>query len=151
MNTLFSTAKEQDGQILEMPFLAFNYKHPSDGLPLLQEWLNTAQDIFSLGYEGMREPMEITVAGDGAPGFASANVSKGLGRISILWFGVLFTYFKLRESMSDEMKADFKRWEGGDNLHRLLRNKNLKVQKVMVSLKPSPFNSFMDIEILNMG
>lgn len=102
-------SKDGDSSIVQLPFLCFTYHQPSDGLPLIQEWLNTAQDIYHGGYEATREPMEV-VATDESLAFGTVSVSKGLGRMSILWFGVLFSYFKLKDGMLDDVKADFKRW-----------------------------------------
>lgn len=62
------------------------------------------------GYEGAREPLEI-YSKDSKVGFLSISVSKGLGRLSIIWFAVLVSYFKLRERLVDdsEIKDDFRR------------------------------------------
>lgn len=81
---------------------------PPDGLPLYQEWLNTCQDLVRAGYESAREPIELCHSDpDGKVTFLSLKVCKGLGRVSIIWFAVLFSYFKLRDSMTSAMKDDF--------------------------------------------
>lgn len=39
------------------------------------------------------------------------TVVKGAGRCSMIWFGILFTYFKLREVMTEAEIEDFRRWD----------------------------------------
>ena len=101
---------DAEGCQVDVPLLAIWYTRPADGLPLLQDWLNTALDVFHAGYEGMREPMEVRMRGDREKGqldFGTILVSKGLGRLSIILFGILFTYLKLKDQMNDEIRLDF--------------------------------------------
>ena len=89
-----------------------SYQRPSDGLPLLHDWTSNALDIYSNGFENFRESVEIRFTGDSLPdrfGYGDAIPVKGLGKISILFFGLLFTYMKLRESLTPEETMDFRR------------------------------------------
>ena len=64
-------------QAMEVPLFVMWYKQPSDGLPLLQSWLNTASDIFFGGYDTWREPMECKLRAPRKPGDALAVVTGG--------------------------------------------------------------------------
>lgn len=100
---------------LELPLLAFNVKVPTDGLPILTDWICHAQSIWTTGYEGWREGLEFKPLSDlaGRPlAYHSVEVTKGNGRISILWFTVLYAYLKLRNNMTDEAQEQFKTWLG---------------------------------------
>lgn len=93
----------------------------SDGLPLLQDWLGTAHDVYHLGYEGWRESIEVRVCEDDLLGKGMENSclvpSKGFGRSSVLLFGVLFTFHKLKDQLSSEEVADFARRAGFPNAY----------------------------------
>lgn len=98
----------------EIPILAFLPTTPSDGLPMLADWLSTAQSIWGLGYEGFRESIEFKPLGlesAGKPmGFASLEVVKGCGRASILLFSCFYTYIVLKRGLSEEETEDFRKW-----------------------------------------
>lgn len=97
---------------MHVPFLALSYRKPVEGLPPLQAWINTALDLFHLGYETWREPLECRLKPGQEPGkplgFCSLQVTKGLGRLSIMYFGLLWTFFKKNELTMEETQ-DFKR------------------------------------------
>ena len=65
------------------------------------------------GFESWREVMEAKTSENIHDGsklkFGSMYVTKGLGRLSIILFGIVWTYCKLRDAMSDEMQTDFRR------------------------------------------
>ena len=101
-------------QSLRLPVLSLHFRTPSDGLPLLQSWLETAHDIFTSGFEGWREPIEVVCRETSQLGhevkFAAVLPTKGLGRVSILLFGILYTFLELKDKVtSDELRNDFKR------------------------------------------
>ena len=107
----------QDGEdnLIDAPALAFSYALPVDGRPLLHAWLATAKDIYHRGFESWREPIEAksVLSFDKTPGnpfdMGCLLATKGLGRISIILFGLTFTYLKLRASMTGEELVDFRR------------------------------------------
>ena len=98
-------------ELVSIPLLAFLYTRPVDGLPLLHSWLATGKDIWFRGYESWREIVEVQPAAESDPdtpySFGSVGLVKGMGRISMLLFGLLWTYLKLRDSMTEEMQIDF--------------------------------------------
>ena len=98
---------------MRLPFLAISYQLPSDGLPHYPHWLNTATDVYQAGYESKREPFEVRIKKrpDGSTSMLRVTVVKGVGRCSVIWFAILFTYFKLREVMTPEEMEDFRRWD----------------------------------------
>lgn len=97
---------------LEIPVLAFAPKTPSDGLPILADWMGNALSIWSIGYEPHREGLEVKPLfpsqGGHAMGFGCLEAAKGTGRISILLFTVTYTYLKLKNSLSAEELEEFK-------------------------------------------
>ncbi|CAJ1344536.1 unnamed protein product [Effrenium voratum] len=104
------------GTFLEIPLLAMWYTRPADGLPLLQDWLGTAADIFNNGFEALREPMEVKLRGQiQATGglqlsFGALVPTKGVGRTSIILFAVVYSFLVLKDGMSVDELADFVRW-----------------------------------------
>lgn len=115
----------------QLPVMALRYVRPSDGLPLLQDWISNSLDIFSNGFESARETIEIKPAGESWPvsalEFGGAVVCKGLGKTSIVFFGLLWTYIRLRENLSEVETQDFRRlgWKG--RLSGILKWKGSKV------------------------
>lgn len=92
--------------------MALNFQKPVDGLPIFHNWVSTAQDIFNRGFENWREIMEAKVADGAEPGnpmnFMTVVPVKGLGRVSILLWGVMWTYLN-KDSMDIDEKEDFQR------------------------------------------
>ena len=111
--TLFCQDQPKHGESLRLPFLAISYQLPSDGLPHYPHWLNTATEVYQAGYESKREPFEVRIKKrpDGSTSMLRVTVVKGVGRCSVIWFAILFTYFKLREVMTPEEMEDFRRWD----------------------------------------
>ncbi|CAK9002907.1 unnamed protein product [Durusdinium trenchii] len=97
---------------LQVPLLGLWYRKPVDGFPPLQGWKNTALDLIRGGYESWREPMECKLKSGhthGAPiDFGALQVVKGLGRLSVLYFAVLWTFFN-KNDLTPEQLADFER------------------------------------------
>ena len=109
----------QDPELNELvPFavslLSIALEKPEDGLPILEDWATTARDIYAIGFEGHRETIELRLhnkemkKGD-ALGFACLLPNKGIGRISMLWFGLLWTWKKLSQDLTDDQTRDFGR------------------------------------------
>lgn len=96
-------------------------------------------DIYSHGFEKFRESVEVKYCGSGGSAleFASLVPVKGLGKVSILFFGLLWTYVKLRDSLSKEELEDFQR-RPPISKGRLWYSWESNMSKVMVWLKPSP-------------
>jgi len=74
---------------------------------MLGDWMGTASFIWALKYEGWREPFEIKgvegVATGGEPlSYASLEVVKGCGRLSVLMFSLFYTYLHLKNMLTDE-------------------------------------------------
>ena len=133
-----ASQEAQEGRSFELPLLGLCYRRPTEGLPLLQDWVSNARDIFTHGYEGHRESIEVRHSSDMWPEvleYGSTIPVKGLGKVSILFFGLVFTYLRLRDSLTEAELQDFKRL---DQKGRLWISCKFKVAKVMVSLKPSP-------------
>lgn len=105
--------EDTQDQPLQVPLMAFAVRMPADGLPVLTDWHNTAASIWSTGFEGWREPCEIKAMQEcqlGKPmSFGSVEAAKGQGRLSALYFGILYTYLKLKDMLSEEETADFTR------------------------------------------
>lgn len=112
-----------DSQTLSIPVVCLWVVKPTDGLPLLQDWLGTAHDIVYSGYEGWREPLEVIAPTCelGKPlQQGSLVVTKGVGRASVLLFAIIFTFKELK--MSECETADFARlgWVIESNFFTLL-------------------------------
>lgn len=105
----------EEGKTFELPLLALCYRRPSEGLPLLQDWVSNARDIFSHGYERHRESIEVRHSSDMWPevvDYGSVIPVKGLGKISMLLFGLVFTYVNMRDSLTEAELGDFLRLAG---------------------------------------
>lgn len=115
------TAAEASGtaQTLNPPILSLNLVQPSDGLPLLQDWLLTAGDIYRGGYEGWRETIECRLDDPSCKGkavrYCCLTPTKGVCRSTILIFALTFTFLKLKDMMSEEETADFARPAMGEH------------------------------------
>ena len=109
---LHLSAKDQaDMQALAASCLLLEVDKPSEGWPLLTDWLRTAGDVWCLGYEAHRAPIEVrpleNVLGlEMKP--ASLVPTKGVGRATVILFGICYTYCKMRD-MEDPELEDFKR------------------------------------------
>jgi len=98
-------------QALAASCLLLEVDKPSEGWPLLTDWLRTAGDVWCLGYEAHRAPIEVrpleNVLGlEMKP--ASLVPTKGVGRATVILFGICYTYCKMRDMEDPELK-DFKR------------------------------------------
>ena len=87
---------------------------PEDGWPILDDWAALAKDIFVNNYESHRESVELKIKNQSlnhgdplVPLCFEAN--KGSSRISVLWFGLLWTYLKLSPTMNADMTSEFVR------------------------------------------
>ena len=105
--------------MVSLPITSFSFQRPRDGLPLLHSWLATLKAITFEGFETWREVLEIKVLtlaseSSGIKGVQSVRAVKGIGRVSILLFAVLYTYRSLREKMEQDpaLMADFGRLGG---------------------------------------
>ena len=128
----------QEGKTFELPLLALCYRRPTEGLPLLQDWVSNARDIFHHGFEAHRESIEVRHSLDMWPEvveYGSVLPVKGLGKISMVLFGLVFTYVNLRSFLTEAELGDFIRLALKG---RLWISCKLKGVKVMVSLEPSP-------------
>ena len=82
---------------------------PSEGLPLLTDWLRVAQDLWH-GYESWREPIEVRTTELRAQQRPLILVPvKGVGRASMICFAVAYTFMRLKDTLSDDQLFDFKR------------------------------------------
>ena len=112
-------SQAKHGSSVVVPALALWYELPSDGWPHLTSWLATAKEIYMAGFESLREPFEVKLRED-TGGMAKLIVTKGVGRASIILFGILYTYLEFAADLTAEEMKDFCRpmgfvW-GGDNL-----------------------------------
>lgn len=98
-------------QVAKVPLLSISLTKPSDGLPLYQSWVNVASDVYYSGYESWRGVIEVKAFE--SPGsqldFHSLQATKGLGRLSVIYFGILRTYLKHQHDLTDEQIKDLKR------------------------------------------
>ena len=67
-------------------------------------------DLYTMGYESFREPLEVRVRASSSR-HGQALCVKGLGRMSVIYFGCLWSFLN-KDKMSDEVKADFCRLGG---------------------------------------
>ena len=85
---------------------------PSEGLPVLTDWLRTAGDVWTVGYEAWRSPIEVCPLTDDVLGQAVKPCTlvpvKGVGRASIILFAVCYSYMNLRDMGPEELE-DFSR------------------------------------------
>lgn len=54
-----SCFKEEHGASVNLPILLLKFETPSDGVPHLPNWINTALDVYSHGYEKDRDSIEV--------------------------------------------------------------------------------------------
>lgn len=99
--------------VVEVPLLSFIYIRPADGLPLLHHWILVLKDIIFQGFESWRETMEVKPIDQnmtwGSPlGFGMIEAVKGLGRLSMIFWCILRTYYD-RLMMTDSEKESFGR------------------------------------------
>ena len=98
---------------LHVPLLSFGFKAPVDGLPCLKDWGQHAISIWSLGYEAWREAIEIRPGNQALLGqpcdYGTIEACKGTGRVSMLLFTVLYTYLEMKDGLSPEEMAGFKK------------------------------------------
>lgn len=96
----------------ELPLLSFRPGVPSEGLPILADWSVHAESIWSSGFEGWREAIEFKPISKDLKGhpvqYRSVEVTKGVGRVTILWFTLLHTYVNLKNDLADDELEDFK-------------------------------------------
>lgn len=113
----FPTKHAQDPKTSETtPFLislfCITVRTPEDNLPILEDWVTNAVDIYAQGFEAHREVVEVKLIqelqlGDELkPGCMVPN--KGFGRVAALWFGVLWTFKNMTEISGDQLN-DFVR------------------------------------------
>ena len=99
------------------PILALWCRKPTDGLPILQDWMVTAHDICHVGFEGWRETIEAKCPDNSILGkpieYGCLVPTKGIGRATVLLFGILYTFHELKDNMNQEEVDDFKRQQGG--------------------------------------
>lgn len=97
-----------------VPILAFIPKLPADGLPMLGDWMGTATSIWALNYEGWREPFEIKPSETAVAGqplsFASVEVVKGCGRLTVLLFSIFWSYLHFKNQLDDSEKESLKQY-----------------------------------------
>ncbi|CAL1149068.1 unnamed protein product, partial [Cladocopium goreaui] len=111
-NAMSLPCDQADMQALAASCLLLEVDKPSEGWPLLTDWLRTAGDVWCLGYEAHRAPIEVrpleNVLGlEMKP--ASLVPTKGVGRATVILFGICYTYCKMRDMEDPELK-DFKRF-----------------------------------------
>ncbi len=108
------TQASAENQSLTMHFLALHVTMPSEGCPVLTDWLRVAGDVWH-GFENWRDAFETVAVDDDVLGKEQRpgmlQVKKGISRASIIMFGVLYSFQVLKDKMSAEEAADFKRWE----------------------------------------
>lgn len=89
----------------EVSLTSLWYHMPSDGLPLFPTWKNLAMDIWWAGYDSFREPLECKIRASSSS-HGGLQCTKGLGRLSVILFGSLYTFLN-KDTMTDEVKKDF--------------------------------------------
>ena len=110
----------------------------------------TAHDIWHGGYEGWREPLEMIFRKEvphAAHGsilcYASLSPTKGVGRAAVLWFGILYSFLVLKDSMSEEQLGDLKRQVRATGIlgimYHPLRDPKRASQRVVVTTGASPW------------
>ena len=108
---------DTEQSVFQVPLLGFRLAQPEDGYTILQEWQVHATSIWSTGFEGFRENIEVKVWQDSSLGkaleFGALGPAKGFGRLSILYFAVLYSYLELKQSWDDETEAEFRKYPGG--------------------------------------
>ena len=80
---------------------------PADGIPMFQTWKSLALGIYWQGYNSLREPLECRER-DPTASHWQLQCTKGLGRLSVILFGVFWTFLH-KEDVKDPVMADFRR------------------------------------------
>ena len=97
----------------QVSLLTFRLSQPEDGYPIYEDWTCLAQDIFHAGYEDHRAVVEVyisaSVAEEEPLGYGSLRPNKGFTRLSVLFFGLLYTYKELSQHMGEPEQDDFNR------------------------------------------
>ena len=111
--TAISRFEVDTNVVVQVPLLSFIYIRPADGLPLLHHWILVLKDIVFQGYESWRETLEVKPLHQnmtwGSPlGFGMIEAVKGLGRLSMIFWCILRTYYD-RLMMTDSEKDSFGR------------------------------------------
>lgn len=99
--------------MIDIPLLSILFRVPVDGLPIYLTWLSTAKDLFHAGFECWREVIEVKAIEDPFPSnkpmdFRTVMPVKGLGRISMILWGVYWTYLQ-KDNLDEDSRADFAR------------------------------------------
>ena len=101
--------------VIDVPLLAMLYKCPTEGLPILHSWVSVLKGILLSGFESWREMVEVKWVQDPVPldqplSYASILPVKGLGRVSMILWAVMFTYKNMDlDAMGEASKSDFLR------------------------------------------
>ena len=140
-----STKETADVQALAGSCLLLAVDKPSEGWPLLTDWLRTAGNVWQLDYEAHRAPIEVRPLEDTLGlemKLASLVPTKGVGRATVILFGICYTYCKMRDMDFPELE-DFTRQVSSSkgyiyDLGRLYGILSSHLQKVMVWVGPSP-------------
>jgi len=64
-------------------------------------------------------PYEPCKANGSRNGLAIATVTKGFGRLSVVFFAILFTYYELKDALSRGELADLRRLDKGQAVNIL--------------------------------
>ena len=98
----------------QVPITSFLLSKPEDDFPVMTEWRVHAESIFKMGFEAGRESVEVKVTDAKYLGrsldVGALAPAKGFGRISILLFGILWTYHQ--EALEEHVEKDFKERPG---------------------------------------
>ena len=94
-------------QLHGVPLTAVAYEMPADGIPMFQTWKSLALGIYWQGYDSLREPLECRER-DPTASHWQLQCTKGLGRVSVILFGVFWTFLH-KDEVTDPMMADFRR------------------------------------------
>lgn len=85
---------------ISVPLLSLALSTPVEGFSVLTDWLKTSADIWSAGYEPSREPIECRLESVdlvGCPLKPSSLIpTRGITRVSIVLFALMFSYQKLQ-------------------------------------------------------
>ncbi|CAE7697005.1 unnamed protein product [Symbiodinium sp. CCMP2592] len=105
---------DKTSTVFQTPILSFGYKKPTDGWPILGDWVGHATSIYTNGYESWRETVELKVVSDASLGqpmsWGCVLPAKGFGRISVLLFGIIYSYSEMhgKPHWSDDVEKEFK-------------------------------------------
>ena len=103
------TEEAAQNQVMPFHFMTLQLQLPSEGLPLLTDWLRVGQDLWH-GYESWREPIEIRAIELGVQQRPRILVPvKGVNRASMICFAVVYSFLELKDKMNDDQLIDFRR------------------------------------------